>query len=94
MLFLKPLVLPCHSTQGSPVKRGHVQALNEPLTEQLSVAEHRSVKGELTSKPVLIHLNFHSRGKKEKILPTPKNTVSIFLTIVNAVFEPALALKS
>lgn len=62
-------------------------------TEQLSVGEHRSVKGDLiVLETMLVHLN--SRGKKKKKKCQYKmNSVSTFLNMLSAVFETGLALK-
>lgn len=83
------LSLLCHSPQGL-----HCICIS---TEQPSVGEHRSVKGDLiVLKTVLVHLNFYSRGEKKmkkKICQYKINSVSAFLNMLNAVFETALALK-
>lgn len=61
MPFLKPLVLPFHFPQSLHCIFICIS------TEQLSVAEHRSVKGDLiVLKTVLVYLNFLFKTKKKK----------------------------
>lgn len=66
MLFLHPLVLPCHFPQAL-----HCICIS---IKQLPVGEHSSVKGGLiVLKTVLVHLNFYSGEKKKEKKSANKN---------------------